>query len=78
MGFRGEALPSICAISEVEIKTRTAENPVGTRLVIVGSNVETQEPTVCDKGTIICVKKLFSTFPHAANSSRATVRNSRR
>ncbi len=63
MGFRGEALPSICAISEVEIKTRTAENPVGTRLVIVGSNMETQEPTVCDKGTIICVKKLFFNVP---------------
>lgn len=46
MGFRGEALPSICAISEVEVRTRTADAPIGTRLVIVGSKVETQEPCV--------------------------------
>ena len=63
MGFRGEALPSICAISEVEVRTRTTDAPIGTRLVIVGSKVETQEPCVCDKGTCISVRKLFFNVP---------------
>lgn len=63
MGFRGEALPSICAISEVEVRTRTIENQLGTRLVITGSKVESQEPIACDKGTVITVKKLFFNIP---------------
>ena len=63
MGFRGEALPSICAISEVEIKTRKAESPMGTRLVIVGSKVTVQEPVVCDVGTSMTVRKIFFNVP---------------
>ncbi|MDE6793006.1 MAG: DNA mismatch repair endonuclease MutL, partial [Muribaculaceae bacterium] len=63
MGFRGEALPSICAISQVEMKTRPEETSIGTRLVINGSHVETQEPVVCDKGTNIMVKNLFFNTP---------------
>ena len=63
MGFRGEALPSICAISEVEVRTRTADSPMGTRLVIVGSKLETQEPCVCEVGTVMTVKKLFFNIP---------------
>lgn len=63
MGFRGEALPSICAISEVDIRTRRAEDSLGTHLIIAGSKVELQEPCVCDKGTVITVKKLFFNVP---------------
>ncbi|MDE5874841.1 MAG: DNA mismatch repair endonuclease MutL, partial [Muribaculaceae bacterium] len=63
MGFRGEALPSICAISQVEMKTRTEDAPIGTRLLINASIVETQEPVVCDKGTNIMVKNLFFNQP---------------
>lgn len=63
MGFRGEALPSICAISEVEVKTRPADSAMGTRLVILGSKVVAQEPCVCDKGTVISVRKLFFNVP---------------
>lgn len=63
MGFRGEALPSICAISEVEVRTRTAGSQVGTRLVILGSKVTVQEPCVCDKGTVISVRKIFFNVP---------------
>ena len=63
MGFRGEALPSICAISEVEVKTRTSDSNMGTRLVILGSKVVTQEPCVCDKGTVISVRKIFFNVP---------------
>lgn len=67
MGFRGEALPSICAISEVEITTRPHEGEtgtaMGTRLVIRGSHVETQEPVVCAQGTNIAVRDLFYNVP---------------
>lgn len=63
MGFRGEALPSICAISEVDIKTKTEEAKLGTHLVISGSKVELQEPCVCEKGTVITIKKLFFNVP---------------
>ncbi len=63
MGFRGEALPSICAISQVELKTKTEDSVMGTRLVINASKVETQEPVICDKGTNISVKNLFFNVP---------------
>lgn len=63
MGFRGEALPSICAISEVEVRTRRESDKIGTRLVVEGSKVTVQEPCVCDKGTVIMVKKLFFNVP---------------
>lgn len=67
MGFRGEALPSICAISEVEVKTRTEGDTMGTRVEIVGATDAgqkvSQEPCICDKGTIISVKKLFFNVP---------------
>lgn len=63
MGFRGEALPSICAISEVEVKTRPKDAPMGTRLVILGSKVMEQEPCVCDQGTVISVRKIFFNVP---------------
>lgn len=63
MGFRGEALPSICAISEVEVRTRTSDAAMGTRLVIVGSKVTVQEPCMCDKGTVISVKRIFFNVP---------------
>ncbi len=63
MGFRGEALPSICAISQVELKTATHDSPVGTRLVINGSQVESQEPCVCEPGTNISVRNLFFNVP---------------
>lgn len=63
MGFRGEALPSICAISEVDLKTRQADAPIGTHLVIEGSKVICQEPGVCEKGTVFTVKRLFYNVP---------------
>lgn len=63
MGFRGEALPSICAISEVEVKTRTADSSMGTRIIIQGSKVTLQEPCVCDKGTVMSVRKIFYNVP---------------
>lgn len=63
MGFRGEALPSICAIAEVDVLTKRAEDKLGTHLIIAGSKVELQEPCVCETGTVITVKKLFYNVP---------------
>lgn len=63
MGFRGEALPSICAISQVELRTRTEEAQMGTRLIIHASQVEVQEPCVCEKGTAISIRNLFYNLP---------------
>ena len=63
MGFRGEALPSICAISQIEMRTKTPESPIGTRLVINASKVESQEPANCEAGTNIMVKNLFFNVP---------------
>ena len=46
MGFRGEALPSICAISTVDLRTRREEDQMGSQLVINGSKVESQQPVM--------------------------------
>lgn len=59
MGFRGEALPSIAAISEVEMRTMRKDDQLGTRLCIKASKVESQEPEVCIAGTSIMVRNLF-------------------
>ncbi len=63
MGFRGEALPSICAISTVELRTMAADAELGTKLVITASRKESQEPDVCAKGCNIAVKNLFFNVP---------------
>lgn len=63
MGFRGEALPSICAVAMVDVHSRTPDSAMGTHLVISGSKVEMQEPDVCDAGTNIQVKNLFFNVP---------------
>lgn len=63
MGFRGEALPSISAISQVEIKTRTADREIGSLITISGSKVESQEPVSTNEGTCITVKNLFFNVP---------------
>lgn len=63
MGFRGEALPSICAISQIEIKTKTEDQQIGTRLLINATKVESQESVVCESGTNIMVKNLFFNVP---------------
>lgn len=63
MGFRGEALASICAVAQVEVQTRREEDEVGTLLEIAGSNVMRQEPTQCPVGTNIKVKNLFYNVP---------------
>ena len=63
MGFRGEALASICAVAHVEVQTRRAEDEVGTRIEIAGSEVVTQEMVQCPVGTNMRVKNLFYNVP---------------
>lgn len=63
MGFRGEALASIAAVAEVELKTRPANEELGTRLLIAGSKVESQEAVSCPKGSNFSVKNLFFNIP---------------
>jgi DNA mismatch repair protein MutL len=67
MGFRGEALASIAAVAQFEMKTRLATNELGTLLVVDGSEVRKQESVSCEKGTNICVKNLFFNIPARRN-----------
>lgn len=67
MGFRGEALASIAAVAQVEIRTRTEANELGTCLFVEGSEVKKQEPVACEKGTSISVKNLFFNIPARRN-----------
>ena len=63
MGFRGEALPSICAISQIEMKTKQPQDSIGTRLSIKATKVECQEAATCEAGTNIMVKNIFFNVP---------------
>jgi DNA mismatch repair protein MutL len=67
MGFRGEALASIAAVSQMEMKTRLANEELGTLLVVEGSEVKKQELTACEKGTSIGIKNLFYNIPARRN-----------
>lgn len=63
MGFRGEALASIAAIADVELRTKRVEDEVGTYIHITGSQVVAQEPAGCNNGTSFSVKNLFFNVP---------------
>lgn len=63
MGFRGEALASIAAISQVELRTRRRDAQLGTRLVINASTCESQEPDMCPVGSNFMIKNLFFNVP---------------
>jgi DNA mismatch repair protein MutL len=63
MGFRGEALASIAAVAQVELRTRRATDELGTRLVLENSTVMIQEACQCEQGTSLAVKNLFFNVP---------------
>ncbi len=63
MGFRGEALASIAAISQVELRTRRHDDQLGTHLIINASKCESQEPDMCPAGSNFMIKNLFFNVP---------------
>ena len=63
MGFRGEALASIAAVAQVELRTRMEDDEIGTRLCISGSRVVKQEPVSCPVGSNFSVENLFFNVP---------------
>nr|WP_199081301.1 DNA mismatch repair endonuclease MutL [Pedobacter sp. ASV19] len=67
MGFRGEAMASIAAIAQIEMKTRRHEDEIGTLIEIEGSSIVKQEPVACPEGTSISVKNLFFNTPARRN-----------
>jgi DNA mismatch repair protein MutL len=67
MGFRGEALASIAAVAQVEVKTKRPEDETGTYLQIENSLVKKQEPIAIANGTSISMKNLFFNVPARRN-----------
>ncbi len=63
MGFRGEALASVAAVAQVELRTRRESDELGTFISIAGSKVLAQEPVSCAKGSSFSVNNLFFNVP---------------
>lgn len=63
LGFRGEALASVCAVSKTEIMTRQPEDELGTHYMIEGSGETLYEKTGCPEGTTIIIRDLFYNVP---------------
>lgn len=62
-GFRGEALASIAAVAQVELRTREHDQEIGTRILIEGSRVRAQEPIAGPVGSTLVVRSLFYNVP---------------
>lgn len=67
LGFRGEALASIAAVSQLELRTKQREYDTGSLLLVEGSQVSSQQPVACPDGTSIAVKNLFYNVPARRN-----------
>ena len=67
MGFRGEALASIAAVAQVEMKSKLAEDEIGTSLQVEGSQFKGQVNASCKQGTTMIVKNLFFNVPARRN-----------
>lgn len=67
MGFRGEALASIAAVAQVELKTRRHDDEVGTRLQIDGNEILSQEPVTAAAGSTFYIRNLFFNVPARRN-----------
>ncbi len=72
MGFRGEALASVAAVAQVEMRTRQADTEMGTRIVIEGTEVKLQEPFAVNPGTNLMVKNLFFNVPARRHFLKST------
>ena len=67
MGFRGEALASIAAVAQVELKSKKEDESIGTYIEIDNSVVKKQEPVAMERGTSIAMKNLFFNVPARRN-----------
>ncbi|MEM8565674.1 MAG: DNA mismatch repair endonuclease MutL [Bacteroidota bacterium] len=67
MGFRGEAVASIAAVSQLELKTRQSTEELGTKIIVEGSAIKLQEPEACEAGTSFYIKNLFYNVPARRN-----------
>ena len=67
MGFRGEAMASMAAISHLEIKTKLHSNDLGTKILVEGSELKSQESCATNNGTSISIKNLFFNVPARRN-----------
>jgi DNA mismatch repair protein MutL len=63
LGFRGEALPSIAAVAEVEISTQTSSDPIGSYMYLRKGEVVRKESRARSQGTTVTVRRLFRYFP---------------
>lgn len=77
MGFRGEAMASIAAVAQVELKSRQHDRDTGTLLQIEGSKVILQEPCACQPGTSISVKNLYFNIPARRNFLKSNASETR-
>lgn len=67
LGFRGEALASVAAVAQVELKTRRVEDPVGHRVCVEGGEITANEPCATPPGTSVAVRNLFYNVPARRN-----------
>ena len=67
MGFRGEAMASMAAISHLELKSKLHDNDLGTKLIVEGSELKSQESCATNNGTSISIKNLFFNVPARRN-----------
>ena len=67
LGFRGEALASIAAVAQLELRTKPRQQETGTLLLVEGSSISSQQPVACPDGTSISVKNLFYNVPARRN-----------
>jgi DNA mismatch repair protein MutL len=67
MGFRGEAIASIAAVSQMELKTKMEDEELGTSIEVAGSEITGQQPVSCSRGTNISVRNLFYNIPARRN-----------
>lgn len=78
LGFRGEALAAIAAVSKIELVTRTADSDIGTKIILYGGVIFSKEETGCPVGTSITVSDIFYNTPARMkflkkNSTEATL-----
>ena len=72
LGFRGEAMASIAAVAQVELKTRQGEDELGVQLIIESSEIKSQESIAYNQGTSLLVKNLFYNVPARRNFLKST------